>query len=155
MNLPENVATGLKPLFEALPIENAMGELVVRGAPLPEAAIVESILQQPPFTTRGHLRAALCLYVDDLERSHTESQQLSDATGSYWHGIMHRREGDFGNSHYWFARVGAHPVMDEIDGYDARALIDNVRQADGNDPALVDLQRREWQTLFAWCCAHP
>ena len=45
--------------------------------------------------------------------------------------------------------------MDEIDGYDARALIDNVRQANGNDPALVDLQRREWQTLFAWCCAHP
>jgi hypothetical protein len=156
MNLSEDVAIALSPLFEALPLEKAMEELVVRGAPLPEATMVESILKQPLFLTKGHLRAGLWLYVDDLDRSHRESQHLSDATGSYWHGIMHRREGDFGNSHYWFARVGDHPAISEIAGYDPRALIDDVRHAEGvNESALVDLQRREWITLFAWCCAHP
>ncbi len=60
------------------------------------------------------LFAGLCLLADDLERSHEISQDISTPTGSYWHGIMHRREPDYGNAKYWFHRVGRHPVYDDV-----------------------------------------
>ena len=53
--------------------------------------------------------SALLLWNDDLEASHTLSQGLPDPFGNWLHGAMHRREGDFSNSKYWFRRVGAHP----------------------------------------------
>lgn len=55
--------------------------------------------------------SALWLYHDFLDESHTISQQIPTPTGSYWHGIMHRREPDFANAAYWFRRVGDHPVF--------------------------------------------
>lgn len=58
--------------------------------------------------------AGLWLMYDDLDRSHTISQSIETPTGSFWHGIMHRREGDFGNSKYWFHRVGAHPIFPSL-----------------------------------------
>lgn len=63
-----------------------------------------------------HDMAAACLsglwlYHDYLDESHTLSQDISSPTGSYWHGIMHRREPDFSNGKYWFRRVGHHPIF--------------------------------------------
>jgi hypothetical protein len=59
-------------------------------------------------------RAGLLLWNDDLEASHTISQGIEDATGSFWHAIMHRREGDPANSHYWWRRTGAHPAFSDV-----------------------------------------
>ena len=39
-------------------------------------------------------RAALWLYHDFLDESHTISQGVETAEGSYWHALMHRREPD-------------------------------------------------------------
>ena len=58
--------------------------------------------------------SGLWLVYDYLDRSHTISQQIHSATGSYWHGIMHRREPDFSNSKYWYQRVGDHPIFDQL-----------------------------------------
>jgi len=60
------------------------------------------------------LRAGLWLYHDFLDESHQISQGLPTPTGSFWHGIMHRREPDYGNARYWFRRVGKHPIFDEL-----------------------------------------
>ena len=155
MDLPEPLAHALAPLLQALPPDEAMASLVVTD-PGPEAlvGVVETILREAPLRDRPALHAGLWLYVDELDRSHTVSQGIDDATGSYWHGIMHRREGDFANSHYWFRKVGTHPVFAAIDGYDPHRLIDDVEARHGGAAAdLVDLQRREWQALFGWCAA--
>src|SRR5688572_2031249 len=42
--------------------------------------------------------AGLWLWHDWLDESHAIAQKLHGASGSFWHAVMHRREGDFGNS---------------------------------------------------------
>ncbi len=62
--------------------------------------------------------AGLLQMHDFLEESHVCSQRIegrgTDRSGDYWHGIMHRREPDYGNAKYWFRRVGVHPVFGEM-----------------------------------------
>ena len=61
------------------------------------------------------LKAGLLQTHDLLDASHAESQSVEGqglhASGDYWHAIMHRREPDYGNSKYWFRRVGRHPLF--------------------------------------------
>ncbi|MCA9261032.1 MAG: hypothetical protein KDA61_17575 [Planctomycetales bacterium] len=121
--------------------------------------------------------AGLWLIYDELDASHSISQQIHSSDGSFWHGVMHRREGDFSNAKYWFARVGPHPVYSPL-GIRARELA-----AEQGDPSLADqvfrgdqfsaakmvdacaaavrarldegwcrrLQQAEWELLFAHC----
>ncbi len=64
------------------------------------------------------LRAGLLQIHDFLDASHRQSQSVEGeglhAAGDYWHAIMHRREPDYGNSKYWFRRVGRHPAFDAL-----------------------------------------
>ena len=153
MRLPKAIAERVQPVLDALPLDRAMEQLVVtRGAPNALANLAQGAVASPELAARPSLCAGLWLYIDELDRSHTISQGIDDATGSFWHGIMHRREGDFSNSHYWFNRVGKHPAMLSIDGYDAHKFIDDVEAHHVKSPAeLVDLQRKEWAALFFWC----
>jgi hypothetical protein len=159
--LPDDLADALQPLFDVLPFGEAMTQLVVTQPGPDEAlAAVEDLIQAHDWHARQALCAGLYLYVDQLERSHRLSQQMEDdATGCYWHGIMHRREGDFGNSQYWFRRAGKHPAMAQVGaGYDGSKLARQVESALAQggselDP-LIDLHRREWAALMAWCWKH-
>ncbi|REE85113.1 hypothetical protein A8990_11330 [Paenibacillus taihuensis] len=61
------------------------------------------------------LRSGLHLLNDSLDASHSQSQEIEDdATGAYWHGIMHRMEQDYSNANYWFSQAGAHPAMEKL-----------------------------------------
>lgn len=153
MNLPEPIAEFLNVFFDAHPLSEAMAQLVVRDGATPELiGEVEELLGRELFGSALALQSGLWLYVDELDRSHRISQQILDATGSFWHGIMHRREGDFGNSHYWFHRVGDHPAMAGLAEYDPHGFIDEVEARYHESPQeLVAKQRREWESLFCWC----
>jgi hypothetical protein len=121
-------------------------------------------------------RAALWLLHNFLDESHTISQGLHTPEGSYWHALMHRREPDFSNSKYWFRKVGTHPIFDSLRVEAARLATDTpgqaaflARQTSWDSFTFVDLceasldekapchelcrqvQRVEWERLFAWC----
>jgi len=55
-------------------------------------------------------KALLHLWNDSLEPAHAIVQELETPTGAALHGILHRREGDFGNAKYWFRTAGEHPA---------------------------------------------
>jgi hypothetical protein len=59
-------------------------------------------------------RAALWLRFDFMDESHQISQEIHSPEGSFWHGILHRREPDWSNAKYWFHRVGTHPIFPEL-----------------------------------------
>lgn len=125
-----------------------------------------------PLPVRDADRARACLSglwlrFDFLDESHRISQELHDAEGSFWHAIMHRREGDFGNSKYWWRRVGSHAVFGPLgeEGkrlglfasatWDPNAFVDRVEEhvtrGRGDAEVLRALQDREWHLLFEYC----
>jgi hypothetical protein len=67
-----------------------------------------------PAETQAAVRSAVLLWHDHLDASHTLSQSLASPDGSFLHGIMHRREPDYGNAKYWFRRVGRHAAFPEL-----------------------------------------
>mgnify|MGYP007059390394 CR=1 FL=1 len=93
--------------------------------------------------------SGLWLRFDFLDRSHTISQDIKSATGSFWHGIMHRREPDWSNAKYWFRQVGTHEIFGDLQSA-AREIIaaedslelsfQSLADSDEWDPfAFVDL----------------
>lgn len=121
--------------------------------------------------------AGVWLYHDFLERSHQISQSVTTPTGSYWHGIMHRREPDYPNAKYWFRNAGDHPLFGSLAseaaelaarsedpraarltsgaGWDPYAFIDLCEAAAGEGGEFEALcrriQMREWWLLFDFC----
>lgn len=92
------------------------------------------------------LRAGLLLWNDALAESHALSQGLPDRDGAYWHGIMHRREGDLDNAGYWFRRVDAHPVFPAV----AAVAVQIARAAGLGGNAWAEGVAREMEAGGRW-----
>jgi hypothetical protein len=104
--------------------------------------------------------AGVWLLHDFLDESHMISQSIETPSGSYWHAIMHRREGDFSNAKYWYRRVGRHPVLEKLserlgEDYDPFQFVERcesaIRRKQGDLNACLDIQRAEWELLFDSC----
>jgi hypothetical protein len=122
--------------------------------------------------------AAVWLVHDFLDESHAISQGIDTPSGSFWHGILHRREGDYSNAKYWFRHVGRLEVFEFLgqragelaairgdakavekltpDGvWDPFAFVDMCQEVVRNGSKHVDLcldiQQVEWELLFDYC----
>ena len=102
------------------------------------------------------VQSGLLLWNDALDASHTISQNIESRTGSYWHGIMHRREPDYSNAKYWFRRVGVHSIFPELR---ERALTLLQKRSTSSD-ALADYaeaieKAEDWDAFrfVDWCQA--
>ncbi|MFP6695244.1 MAG: hypothetical protein VB875_19615 [Pirellulales bacterium] len=117
--------------------------------------------------------SGLWLLHNFLDESHVVSQDIETNTGSFWHGIMHRREGDYSNAKYWFRRVGDHPVYESLAEAANQLAPDSfpnandwnpfdfvdccetaVRGRAGGDEILRRISRVEWELLFDYCFLH-
>ena len=172
-------------LLSANGISPAVIELI-ESAPLPgldsnpqnetTRAAIRSLIKSESLQGTLH-ESGLWLLAGELDLSHEVSQSNDSAEGSFWHGIMHRREGDFGNAKYWFRRVGKHPVHEELAKCIERnssdlcdslplnqltdpekspfALVDSCQSALGSKPDQKESLERicwwQWELLYASC----
>ena len=157
-----------------------------RASALPESDVRSRInaamdVSGTPGSARDLILSAALLWHDHLDASHCVSQDIASSSGSFLHGIMHRREPDYSNAKYWFHRTGEHPVFPviaeraaaELDGvgdsglchrlvgggvWDALSMVDACADAEGGRllpdevEALKGVQRIEILTLVEAFC---
>jgi hypothetical protein len=51
----------------------------------------------------------------DWAAAHETAQDIQDATGSWIHAYLHRKEGDLGNAGYWYHRAGKPEARGALD----------------------------------------
>ncbi|EOR01132.1 hypothetical protein E3P92_01786 [Wallemia ichthyophaga] len=124
--------------------------------PLP-ALNLDQEVYYPPLTgdidklaASFHVKASLHMLNDDIKSTHYYAEMnQGDSLLDYLHAIVHRREGDFWNSKWWFARV-KHPLLQQV--YNAKLqpakVVDKVEEIElSNSPeakkVLEELQYKE------------
>jgi hypothetical protein len=150
---PGSFNTAARPVLQNLSVERAFAHARVTDRKMAECCL-----------------AALWLYHDGHDESHKISQDIDTPSGSYWHGILHRREPDPSNAAYWFRRVGRHPVFTPLDDSARAIAADRVAVPSPWDPFwFIDfcearrtgresgeelarqIQMKEWELLFDHC----
>ena len=139
---------------KVLKIRAADDAVLSDGLPVTNAAIFPLV------------RGALLYACDAIDESHGIIQKVDGDESAYWHGMLHRREGDFENARYWFRRAGTLPVFGELH-HATSAVSATVARQSNWDPylftglceqnkfgetettgELVKLQQIEFRTVF-------
>ncbi|MFD2114686.1 hypothetical protein ACFSTH_02935 [Paenibacillus yanchengensis] len=142
-------------------VETIIAQLVERQyhVPLTPSTIWSNTLQQQIEQLHSYrhdtagltLIAALHLLNDDLDLSHSYAQQIEhDRTGAYWHGIMHRMEGDYPNAKYWFRQAMPHPISDKV----ARLVAQSLLHTDFAEWTFIEDNSQVKQILLQFKAGH-
>ena len=113
-------------------------------------------------------RGGLLYAVDAIDEAHAIFQEGQGDLAAYWHGMMHRREGDFENARHWYRRAGALPCFAELHRAAGQFSADMSRQenwdpylltgaceqarfgAEEGAAELAKLQRAEFEGIFGY-----
>jgi hypothetical protein len=152
-------------LLRLVPTEPGHPEMIRRIREAPEIELTGGAMLADG-TYPQMVRAGMFYAYDAIDESHRIIQQIPSDEASYWHGMVHRREGDFENARYWFRRTGrlglfgemharsaeVSPLMGRQSDWDPYVLVGQCEQArfggDVDQKELVGLQRLEFEVMF-------
>lgn len=99
---------------------------------------IDRLVRASPSTAGSIVEAMLWLRVGLIDRAHEIVQDGRNENERYLHGIVHRLEGDFWNSKYWFRQVSD------------RSLLARLSEAIENDPhaGCNSKYSIEWKSVF-------
>ncbi len=158
-------------LQKLIPSEPINVDLLTRLRAMDDATLAGGLTIGQPQTF-ALIRGGLFYVLDSIHEAHTIFQETKGDLGAYWHGMIHRREGDFDNARYWFRRAGTLPFFDTLHRAASETSALMARQSNwdpylftgeceqsrfGEDEGLKDLltlQRVEFDGLFEYCWRH-
>ncbi len=88
-----------------------------------EEHTLTALIQSHPDLRGSLIEAVLGLRIGSIHRPHEIVQQGSDSMESHLHGVVHRMEGDFWNSKYWFRQVNDQVLLTSI----GLGMIENLK----------------------------
>jgi len=150
------------PIPSSLQSENAIAGYAINLEPEPHQdafAELEALENGAPDSNFAKCCVSgLWLLNNFLHRSHDLSQDIHTPEGSWLHAIMHRTEGDFSNSKYWYRRAGEHPAMTGMDEpFDPYDFVDQCQSEYRKGLLTKETQAlafAEWEALFDFCHAN-
>ncbi len=125
---------------------------------------VTKLLDSYPALRGSSYEAMLWLRLGLIDRAHEIVQSANSGVRAYIHGIVHRLEGDFWNSKYWFRRVHDNRLLENLSdrveraiglpGFDPAIHTDRVQQfLQSRSPAshqeLSRIALAEWNAVWA------
>lgn len=116
----------------------------------PQVGLPKHAAQQPDWNL---ILGGLLYAADLLDEAHSVFQEAKSREGSYWHGMMHRREGDFPNARYWVLRAGPVEGVARLAGFSPAAFVSECEESVGQGecpPRLLETQRLEWEAMMLW-----
>ena len=165
---PATVAGFVRPVLPPDGGGERLGDRVGFGTPEGEAVLPrlretpgDRLLPGSPGLAADAVKAGLLLLHGDLDGAHELAQSREgDRDADAWHALVHRLEGDYGNSDYWWRRVGDHPAFGHLPQaagsptWDPPAFTAKYRRATDGDKrrAVRAVQACEFAALLSHGC---
>jgi hypothetical protein len=122
-------------------------------------AIAKEASSHEKHALKRRLLEAFLLYaLDDIHAAHSIFQEEDNFFGSYGHGMMHRREGDFWNANYWFRRAGNPRRLcfpENRSPHEITGLCEKSLKSPSTLPQTLLILHQEWVLLLGTLLSTP
>lgn len=168
MNIPESI--------ESFIDQSPISLVAQKGGPISLQGVKNFYEKEVSPEVKNKKYGQLCLGAlmfaqDYIWEGHDIVQDYPELEASWWHAYMHRMEGDYGNSAYWYRRVGTPAAYSDFfelvqalqldekvsviqdssswDPFEFNGLINNYRKT--SEESLKEVHNLEFKYLFDIC----